>query len=87
MLDMLRRLFRRTASATYDRVAEVLSVKIRNGEPKYVITGSGTIVIYADERGIYAIDFEAVSWDREPQIPGVVDITKYPKEYSNGRNI
>ncbi len=49
--------------AYYDRRADVLSVTMREGEPKYVVVGRGTFVIFADERGIWRIDLEAESWD------------------------
>jgi len=51
------------ACAYYDRRADVLSVTIRSGEPKHVVAVRGTAVIYADDRGIYAIDIEAEEWD------------------------
>jgi hypothetical protein len=43
----------------------VLSVTIREGEPKYVVVGRGTFVIFADEEGIWSIDLEAESWDSD----------------------
>ncbi len=46
--------------AYYDRRADVLSVTIREGEPKYVV-GRGTFVIFADREGIWSIDLEAES--------------------------
>jgi len=49
--------------AHYDREVDVLSITVRQGEPKYVVVGRGTVVIFADEWGIWAIDFEAESWD------------------------
>ncbi len=49
--------------AHYDRRTDVLSVAVRRGEPKYVVVGRGTFVIFADERGIWRIDLEAESWD------------------------
>jgi len=52
--------------ATYDRRADVLSVKARNGQPKYVVVGRGTFVIFADDDGIWQIDLEAESWDINP---------------------
>jgi uncharacterized protein YuzE len=54
----------RRARAYYDRRADVLSIDIRDGgEPKHVVAVRGTVVIYADDRGIYAIDVEAEEWD------------------------
>ncbi len=49
--------------AYYDRRADVLSIAVRRGEPKHVIVGRGTFVIFADEKGIWQIDLEAESWD------------------------
>jgi hypothetical protein len=37
--------------AYYDRRADVLSVTMQEGEPKYVV-GRGTFVIFADKEGI-----------------------------------
>jgi len=51
--------------ATYDRRADVLSVKARNGEPKYVVVGRGIFVIFADDKGICGLDIEAESWDEQ----------------------
>jgi hypothetical protein len=51
--------------AYYDRRADVLSVTMREGEPKYVVVGRGTFVIFADEEGIWQVDLEAVSWDSD----------------------
>jgi len=55
----------RFLEATYDRRADVLSVAMREGEPKYVVVGRGTFVIFADEEGIWSIDLEAESWDSD----------------------
>ncbi|MDT7874482.1 MAG: hypothetical protein RQ859_03765 [Pyrobaculum sp.] len=38
---------------------------MREGEPKYVVVGRGTFVIFADEEGIWSIDLEAESWDSD----------------------
>ena len=46
--------------------ADVLSLRARDGEPKYVIVGRGTFVIFADDRGIWGIDIEAEEWDDDP---------------------
>jgi len=51
--------------ATYDRRADVLSVKARDGQPKYVVMGKGTFVIFADDDGIWQIDLEAETWDTD----------------------
>ena len=51
--------------AYYDRRADVLSVTMREGEPKYVVVGRGTFVIFADEEGIWQVDLEAESWDSD----------------------
>jgi hypothetical protein len=52
-----------TPRAYYDRRADILSVTMREGEPKYVVAGRGTFVIFADEEGIWQVDLEAESWD------------------------
>ena len=49
--------------ATYDRRADVLSIRSRDGQPKYVVVGKGTFVIFADDDGIWQIDLEAETWD------------------------
>jgi hypothetical protein len=51
--------------AYYDRRADVLSIAVREGEPKYVVVGRGTFVIFADDSGIWQIDLEAESWDSD----------------------
>jgi hypothetical protein len=51
--------------ATYDGRADVLSVTMRIGEPKYVVVGRGTFVIFADDEGIWQVDIEAESWDAD----------------------
>jgi len=51
--------------AYYDRRTDVLSVTMREGEPKYVVVGRGTFVIFADEEGIWSIDLETESWDSD----------------------
>jgi len=51
--------------ATYDRRADILSVRTRCGNPKHVIIGHGTFVIFADDNGIWQIDLEAETWDDE----------------------
>ena len=53
--------------AYYDRRADVLSIDIRSTdkEPRHVVVGRGTFVVYADDAGIYSIDIEAESWDTE----------------------
>ena len=51
--------------ATYDRRADILSVKTRDGQPKYVVVGRGTFVIFADDEGVWQIDLEAESWDTD----------------------
>ena len=42
-----------------------MSVTMREGEPKYVVVGRGTFVIFADEEGIWSIDLETESWDSD----------------------
>jgi len=49
----------------YDRRADVLSITMRDGEPKYVVVGRGTFVVFADDEGIWSIDLEAESWDSD----------------------
>jgi len=52
--------------ATYDRRVDALSVRARDGQPKYVVVGKGTFVIFADDDGIWQIDLEAETWDTNP---------------------
>ena len=51
--------------AYYDRRADVLSIAVRDGEPKYVVVGRGTFVIFADDEGVWSIDLEAEAWDTD----------------------
>jgi hypothetical protein len=51
----------------YDTRADVLSIRLRDGEPKYVLVGRGTFVVFADDRGVWAVDLEAESWDADPE--------------------
>ncbi len=53
----------RRVEIRYDRRADVLSIRLRDGDPKYVVVGRGTFVLYADDGGIWAVDFEAEGWD------------------------
>jgi len=53
----------RQIAVRYDRRADVLSIRLRDGDPKYVVVGRGTFVLYADEGGIWAVDLEAERWD------------------------
>jgi hypothetical protein len=39
----------RLVNATYDRRADVLSIAIRGGEPKYVVVGRGTFAVFAEQ--------------------------------------
>jgi hypothetical protein len=57
----------RHIEVTYDRRADVLSIRLRDGEPEYVLVGRGTFVVFADDRGVWAIDLEAESWDADPE--------------------
>jgi hypothetical protein len=57
--------FKPHMDATYDSRADVLAVRTRKGEPKYVVVGRGTFVIFADDAGIWGIDLEAESWDQD----------------------
>jgi hypothetical protein len=38
---------------------------MREGEPKCVVVGRGTFVVFADEEGIWSIDLEVESWDSD----------------------
>jgi len=53
----------RQVAARHDKRADVLSIRLRDGDPKYVVVGRGTFVLYADEGGIWAVDLEAERWD------------------------
>jgi hypothetical protein len=52
-------------NASYDSRADVLAIRMRMGEPRYVVVGRGTFVIFADEEGIWGVDLEAESWDQD----------------------
>jgi uncharacterized protein YuzE len=52
--------------ASYDSRADVLALRTRDGEPKYVVVGRGTFVIFADDDGIWGIDIEAAEWNSNP---------------------
>jgi hypothetical protein len=51
---------------SYDPRADVLAVRARGGEPKYVLVVRGTFVIFADDKGIWGIGLDAESWDVDP---------------------
>ena len=51
--------------ATYDSRADVLAIRMRKGDPKHVVVGKGTFVIFADEEGIWGVDLEAERWDQD----------------------
>ena len=51
--------------ATYDKRADILSIKARDGQQKYVVVGRSTFVIFADDDRIWQIDLEAESWDTD----------------------
>lgn len=55
-----------TADVWYDRRAEALGLRLRSGEPRRVLVGRGTFVIYADDHGVWGIDIEVERWDRDP---------------------
>jgi len=55
-----------TIHTTYDRRVDVLSIKARDGQPKYVAIGRVTFATFADDDGIWQIDLEAESWDTNP---------------------
>ena len=50
------------AKAYYDASVEVVSIRFRDGEVKYVIEGSGNFTIFADENGIWGVDLEVKRW-------------------------
>ena len=52
-------------NAHYDRRADALSISMRDGEPKYVVVGRGTFVVFADDEGVWSIDLEAERWDSD----------------------
>jgi len=64
------------ARAYYDRRADVLSIDIRDGEPRHVVVGRGTFVVYADDEGIYSIDIEVESWDSDIDIDKLMELMK-----------
>lgn len=51
--------------AHYDTSAEAISVRIRDGRPKYIVEGSGNFVISADDSGIWALDLEIKRWKED----------------------
>ena len=53
----------RRVETRYDRRADVLSIRLRDDGPKYVVVNRGTFMLYADEGGFWAVDFEAEGWD------------------------
>ncbi|WP_054850493.1 hypothetical protein [Vulcanisaeta sp. JCM 14467] len=48
--------------AYYDASVEVVSIRFRDSEVKYVIEGTGNFAIFADEHGIWGIDLEVKRW-------------------------
>ena len=66
--------------AYYDRRADVLSIDISDGEergePRHVVVGRGTFVVYADDEGIYSIDIEVESWDSDIDIDKLMELMK-----------
>ncbi|MFP3168617.1 MAG: hypothetical protein RXR01_05870 [Thermoproteus sp.] len=73
-------------NAHYDGRADVLSISMRDGEPKYVVVGRGTFVVFADDEGIWSIDLEAESWDSD--VDGVFPSMKVEmREAQIGRNV
>ncbi|ABL88628.1 conserved hypothetical protein [Pyrobaculum islandicum DSM 4184] len=58
--------FAGVADVWYDRRAEALGLRLRSGEPRRVLVGRGTFVIYADDHGVWGIDIEVERWDRDP---------------------
>ena len=49
----------------YDSGVDVVSIRLRDGEPKYVIEGSGNFVIFADDLGVWSVDLEVKKWGGE----------------------
>lgn len=47
----------------YDEVAETVAIKFRRGEPKYVVVGRGSFVLYADDFGLWGVDLEVKEWE------------------------
>jgi len=68
----------RETHAYYDRRVDVLSIDIRDvkGEPRHVVVGRGTFVIFADDEGIYSIDIEVESWDSDVDIDKLMELMK-----------
>ncbi len=51
--------------AYYDKKDDVLSIVFRRGRFRHAVVVRGTVVIFADDKGIYAIDIEAEKWDTD----------------------
>ncbi len=43
------------ARAYYDASVEVVSIRFRDGEVKYVIEGVGNFAIFADDNGVWGV--------------------------------
>jgi len=52
-----------------------LSITVRKGEPKYVVVGQGTFVIFADDQGVWFVDLETEKWDAD--VDAVFPLMKY----------
>ncbi|WP_245522549.1 hypothetical protein [Vulcanisaeta distributa] len=50
------------ARAYYDASVEVVSIRFRDGEVKYVIEGVGNFAIFADDNGVWGVDLEVKRW-------------------------
>ncbi|MEM0463185.1 MAG: hypothetical protein QXS00_04895 [Pyrobaculum sp.] len=61
-VDVGQRICIVSTTAYYDTSVEVISVRIREGEPKYIVEGSGNFAIFADDGGIWAVDLEVKRW-------------------------
>ena len=62
VLGFLINAFRRRVRALYDPSVEVLSIRFRDGEARYVIEGVGNFAVFADEHGVWGVDIEVKKW-------------------------
>ena len=52
-------------TAYYDSMVDIISMRIRDGEPKYILDGAGNFVIAADDCGIFSLDIEVKIWNKD----------------------
>lgn len=52
-------------TAYYDSMVDIISTRIRDGEPKYILEGAGNFVIVADDCGILSVDIEVKIWNKD----------------------